>query len=53
MTMNLKMKEDSNINFRLSNNIKARAEALAKANNTTFSELMRYAIKSLLEKSNA
>ena len=51
--MSFKMKETSNINFRLSNNIKARAEVLAKANNTTFSELMRFAIKSLLEKSNA
>ena len=51
--MEFKPKNTSNVTFRLADGIRVRAEAFADANNTTLSEVIRYAIKSLLNKSNA
>ncbi len=51
--MEFKPKNTSNVTFRLADGIRKRAEVFADVNNTTLSEVLRYALKSLLNKSNA
>ena len=50
--MQFKPKNTSNLTFRLADGIRARAEAFAEINNTTLSEVIRFSLKSLLDKSN-
>ena len=50
--MEFKPKNTSNVTFRLADGIRARAEAFAEINNTTLSEVIRFSLKSLLDKSN-
>ena len=53
LNMEFKPKNTSNVTFRLADGIRKRAEVFADVNNTTLSEVLRYALKSLLNKSNA
>ena len=51
--MEFKPKNTSNVTFRMGDGMRKRTEAFADVNNTTLSEVIRYALKSLLNKSNA
>lgn len=50
--MKLKPKNASNVTFRLADGIRKRAEAFAEANNTNLSEVIRFSLKTVLDKSN-
>lgn len=51
--MEFKPKNTSNVTFRLADGMRKRTQDFADVNNTTLSEVLRYALKSLLNKSNA